>query len=675
MESLGRVVLTSVVLLAVTASAHCTQSPRSPDVEWAYYAGDAYGSKYSPLREINRSNVGRLDIAWMVRTGEFQSQARDSASGARPDEGSTHFGPGVLPSCRSCRFEATALMVTGTLYISTPFNRVLALDPATGNTRWTFDPRVDVTRAFAEGLTSRGVSSWRDSEGSMSRSCARRIFFATVDARLYALDAPSGLPCRSFGDSGFVRLDVDVGLNQSHVEPSQYAVTSPPAIIDDLVVVGSAVSKGWRGDIASGVVRAYDARTGELRWSFDPIPRSEDHPSWELWTPDMARSTGGANVWSIISTDVERDLVFLPIGSAAPESYGGGRLGRNDFANSLVALRASTGKLVWSFQTVHHDLWDYDVAAQPVLVNLRRDGREIPAVIVANKAGMIFVLHRETGRPLLPVAERGVPASDVEGEVTWPTQPFPSKAPLLHGSLLTPDSAFGINDADRAFCRARIGGLRNEGTFTPPSLQGSVVWPGYWGGINWDGIAWHPDRQLIVTTVKRLATVVQLHPRAAQSQLGDTQPGLHRMPQYGTPYSMSRGPLVARSGVPCTPPPWGSLVAAAPAAGSTSWQRPLGRVPWLAHLPNSDTWGSILFGGPLVTAGGLVFIAASQDDRFRAFDIDSGALLWEYELPAGGQAAPMTYRYRGRQYVVIAAGGRAGIGSPGDWIVAFALPK
>lgn len=610
----------------------------------------------------------------MARAGDFPPEVFDSLRRARMrSDASIRQAAPSSGSCGFCRFEATPLMVGGMLYVSTPLNRVLALDPATGATRWTFDPHVDVTARYAEDLTSRGVSAWVDDMALSGGRCARRIFLATVEARLYALDAASGALCESFGDSGLVRLDLHAGLNGRQVETSQYTVTSPPAIAGDVVVVGSAISKGLRQEVASGMVRAYDARTGALHWSFDPVPRTEDHPAWGFWTPQAARTTGGANVWSIISADPERDLVFLPIGSAAPESYGGGRLGRNDFANSVVALRASTGDVVWSFQTVHHDLWDYDVAAQPVLVTLRRGGREIPAVIVANKAGMVFVLHRETGTPLLPVEERPVPASDVPGETTWPTQPFPARTPMLHGSLLTADSAFGISAADRTFCRERIAGLRSKGTFTPPSVQGTLVWPGYWGGINWDGIAWDPVRQLMVTTIKRLATVVQLHPRGEELRT-DRQPGIQYMPQQGTPYSMSRGPLVARSGVPCTPPPWGLLAAVGLADDSVRWRRPLGAVSFLASFPNSGSWGSIVFGGPLVTGGGLVFIGASQDDRFRAFDIDTGNLLWEYQLPAGGQAAPMTYRYRGRQYVVIAAGGRAGIGSPGDWIVAFALP-
>jgi quinoprotein glucose dehydrogenase len=658
-----RLAITQIGLAAAVAIMSCSRSAPDPDVEWASYGGDAGGSKYSPIMDINRHNVAGLGIAWMARVGDFPPEVFDSCRDPRAHR-EPHMPTGARLGglCRAYRFEVTPLMVGGTLYVSTPLNRVIALDPATGATRWTFDPRIDISLPYAEALTSRGVSAWIDDFAVHDAPCARRIFLATIDARLFALDASDGSPCERFGDSGYVRLDRGIGLANDPVETSQYSVTSPPAVIRDLVVVGSAVRKTSRRQAASGVVRAYDARTGALRWSFDPIPRTHSHPAWSSWSPGTASLTGGANVWSIISTDRLRDLVFLATGSAAPDFYGGNRPGRNDYANALVALRASTGVFVWAFQTVHHDLWDYDVAAQPVLVNFRDADREVPAVIVANKAGMIFVLHRESGVPLLPVEERAVPESNVRGEAAWPTQPFQANVPLLHGRQLTTDSAFAISDVDRAFCRERIASLRNEGIFTPPSLQGTLVWPGYWGGINWDGMAWDPERQLLVTTVKRLATVVRLHARG-----GDTSEGI--------PYDLSRGPLVARSGIPCTPPPWGSLVAVSLTGNFVRWARPVGALPQLRHIPDSDAWGSLLFGGPLVTAGGVVFLAASQDNRFRAFDVETGGLLWDYELPAGGQAAPMTYRWLGRQYVAIAAGGRAGIGSAGDWIVAFALPE
>jgi quinoprotein glucose dehydrogenase len=393
--------------------------------------------------------------------------------------------------------------------------------------------------------------------------------------------------------------------------------------------------------------------------------------------PVAARRSGarGSNA-SVITVDTARDLVFLPTATAAPDFFGGTRPGMNELANSVVALRASTGALVWAYQVVHHDLWDYDIAAPPMLISLRRAGSEVPAVVVGTKTGMLFVLDRSTGAPLLPVTERTVPASDVPGEATWPTQPFPDALPALQGNRLTADSAFGITREDQAYCRAMLGRLRNEGLFTPPSLRGSVEWPGQWGGINWDGLAWDPTHQLVITPVRRLAMMIKLHRRedGLRAQ-GDSSPGREILPQFGTPYFATRGPLVSPSGTPCTPPPWGELVAIDLASAGVRWRRPLGRVPWLAGERHSASWGSLVFGGSLVTGGGLVFIGASQDDGFRAFDIDTGELLWETTLPAGGQAAPMSYQYRGRQYVVIAAGGRGSVGTPGDWVVAFALPE
>jgi quinoprotein glucose dehydrogenase len=647
------------------------------DVEWTHYGGDAGGSKYSPLDEIDRNNVGRQRVAWTTRTGDFDGlsmESTDHVAGSGAD-------PRTTGQCASChgstiRFETTPLMRDGTLYLSTPINRVIALDPATGRERWDFDPRIDITQSYSEDLISRGVSSWNDADADPGAPCARRIFLGTVDARLIAIDAATGHACVGFGEAGTIRLDRGVEVNGRPVDRGDYLVTSPPAVVHDVVVVGSAIGDNRSRDIESGVVRAFDARIGALRWSFDPIPRRPGDSAWEEWSPEAARTTGAANVWSIISVDPERDLVFLPTGSAAPDYYGGERPGRNDHANSLVALRGSTGEVVWSFQVVHHDLWDYDVAAQPLLVELRRDGGTVPAVIVGTKTGMLFVLHRETGEPLMPIEERPVPASDVPGESAWPTQPFPVRPAPLHESRLTPDSAFGVTEETRTFCRDWIARLRNEGIFTPPSLEGTLIWPGFGGGINWDGMAWDPERQRVVTTVKRLAMFAQLHRRADfEASLSDREQGLEYARQDGTPYGMTRMPLVAPDGLPCSPPPWGRLTAVDLADGEVAWQRPLGVVPQLAGVPGAEEWGSMIFGGPLVTAGGLVFVAASQDDRIRAFDIDTGELLWEHQLPAGGQAAPMTYRYRGRQYVVIAAGGRGGIGTAGDYIVAFALER
>ncbi|MGQ0767374.1 MAG: outer membrane protein assembly factor BamB family protein [Gemmatimonadota bacterium] len=516
---------------------------------------------------------------------------------------------------------------------------------------------------------SSGGQNFRNSRARFSGT------HTTVDARLIALDARSGAPCVEFGERGTVHLARGAGIAGADVSPLHLSVTSPPAIAGELVIVGSTGRDRGGSDRPSGVVRAFDVRSGALAWAFDPIPRRSTDTGWAAWSPEAARSTVGANVWSVISVDEERDLVFLPTASASPDFYGGDRPGRNDFANSIVALRASTGRVVWSFQVVHHDLWDYDVAAQPVLATIRRHGIDTPVVIAGTKTGMIFVLDRETGVPIYPVEERPVPPSDVPGELAWPTQPFSLQPLPLLGTRLTPDSAFGADAADRAFCREAIAGLRADGIFTPPSLHGTLLWPGFWGGINWDGMAWDPERQRLVTTLKRVAMVVKLHKR--DDVIGPSTPGdgQELVRQVGAPYAATRGPLIAPSGNPCSPPPWGSIVALDLGTdASIRWKRPLGSVPWLSRYGAYRDWGSLVFGGPLTTAGGLVFVAASQDDKLHAFDIDTGQLLWEHQLPAGGQASPMTYVLDGKQYVVIAAGGRAGVGSPGDWIVSFALP-
>ncbi|MEZ4423409.1 MAG: pyrroloquinoline quinone-dependent dehydrogenase [Gemmatimonadota bacterium] len=678
-------ILALLVPLGSNACSRAGGEALPPDVEWKAHAGDAGGRRWSDLHAIDTSNVDRLEVAWSVRAGDLPPEMFDrgshGADGIRPDGEPAAASAGA--GCSGChgqdiRFETTPLMRRSTLYVSTPLNRVLALDPATGAERWAFDPHVDVDHGYSEDFISRGVSAWDDPAADASTPCGRRIFIATIEAELIALDADRGETCAAFGQDGRVDLSTDVALGGRAVDVGDYLVTSPPAVVGDVLVVGSAIGDNRRKDVESGIVRAYDVRSGSLLWSFDPIPRSPDAPGWSGWSEEAARTTGGANVWAPISADLERGLVFLPTGSAAPDFYGGERPGRNDFANSVVAVRATTGEVVWSFQVVHHDLWDYDVASQPIVLDVERGGRTLPAVLVGTKMGHLFLLDRETGAPLDPVEERAVPASDVPGERAWPTQPFPS-LPALHETVLTPDSAFGLTDEERAFCSGWIARLRNDGIFTPPSLEGSLLWPGFGGGMNWDGAAWDPVRQTLIVPVKRLAMFVQLHRRNDfERGLRDRAPGLEYASQGGTPYGMTRMPLVAPSGLPCSPPPWSKLVAVDLSTGTLRWERPHGGVPERL-LPQGVTaspeWGSLTFGGPLATGGGLTFIAGGMDDRIRAYATSTGALLWEAPLPAGGQAAPMTYRHNGRQYVVIAAGGRSGIGSPGDWIVAFALPE
>ncbi len=614
--------------------------------EWTAYGADALGSRWSPLADVDRANVARLAPAWRTRTGESDS---------------------AHATVERTSFEATPIMLDGAMYLSTPTGRVLSLDPETGRIRWTFDPKIDRSIEYGD-FTSRGVSAWTDRRVPAGGACARRIIVATIDGRLIALDARRGRPCRGFGGGGTV--DLRRGLRNPPFEPAEYEVTSPPAVVNDVIVVGSAVADNNRTDAASGEVRGYDARTGALRWSWDPVPQDPRDPAWSGWEGEAAHRTGAANAWSVIAADPERDLVIVPTSSPSPDYYGGARLGRNDYGNSVVAIRGSTGKVVWHFQTVHHDLWDYDNASPPALVTLKREGRDVPAVIQATKTGMLFVLHRETGEPIFPVEERPVPASTVPGERAWPTQPFSSLPALSPQERLHPDSVWGRDEADTAACRAAIEGLRNEGIFTPPSLEGTLVRPSNIGGAHWGGVTYDPEREIVVVPVNTLATIVQLIPqtgaatetlREESSRLGYQ---LNRM--HGTPYFMRRRLLLGPSGAPCTPPPFGKLVAVSLRSSKRLWEVPLG----------SDPLGSPNLGGAIATAGGLVFIAATLDRHLRGFDVETGRELWRAPLPAGGKATPMTYRGRdGRQYVVIAAGGDGERFGKGDEVVAFALPR
>jgi len=601
-------------LVTLGCAPRLATTPPAPE-DWPAYGRDALGSRFSPLTQITRENVARLAPAWTYHTGE------------------------PLPTQDHRRsLEVTPIVVSGTMYISTPLGKVIALDPVTGAEKWKFDAAVDQHAGFGD-FTTRGVSYANG-----------RIYFATTDARLIALDAATGRPIVTFGDGGTV--DLRRGLRNAPFEKAEYEVTSPPAIVGDLVIVGSGVADNNRTDAASGEVRAYDARTGALRWTWDPVPQNPSDPAYATWQGANGHRTGAANAWSVIAADPARDLVFVPTSSPSPDYFGGERLGRNDYANSIVALRASTGAVVWHFQTVHHDLWDYDNASPPLLATVKGQ----PAVIQTTKTGMMYVLNRETGAPIFPIEERAVPASTVPGERAWPTQPFSSLPPL------SPHTWNG--QSANAACQELLHGLRNEGIFTPPSLEGTMVLPSNIGGAHWGGVTFDPARQIAVVPVNRLAAMVQLIPAATvnldtlhkqRSRIGyeDTR-------MRGTPYIMRRKILFVPPGVPCTPDPPGALVALDLNTGAKKWETPI--MPTL--------------GGAIATAGGVVFMGATIDRQFRAFDIDTGKELWRAGLPAGAKATPMTYRGAdGRQYVVVAAGGDGETWGAGDAIVAFALPR
>jgi quinoprotein glucose dehydrogenase len=649
----------------------------SGDDDWPSYGRDPGGGRYSPLAQINRTNVDRLQVAWRFSTGEA--------------------GPSYATD-RQTSFEDTPIVIGGTMFVVTPLGRVFALDASTGRERWRYNASVVRVAHFGD-FTTRGASYWRDSRARAGSTCQARIVFATIDARLISLDAATGAPCQRFGDGGTV--DLRVGLHHAPHEFEEYEVTSPPAVVNGMLVVGSAISdNGWT-DAVSGEARGYDARTGALVWTFDPVPRDEHDPAYSSWQGAHAHRTGAANAWSGITADTARGLVFLPTSSPSPDYFGGERLGDNRYANSIVALSAATGKVVWSFQTVHHDLWDYDNPAPPALVTVLRHGRRIDAVLEATKTGMLFVLDRETGTPVAPVDERPVPPSSVPGEVASPTQPFSQI--VLSPQRFDSTKLVALDSADQVSCRGALAKLRYDGAFTPPSIEGTLILPSNIGGAHWGGVAFDSSRQLAIVPVNNIAAVVQLIPRATYTALTDTlheDAGWAYAPMRGTPYGMRRTFLLSSTGVPCTPPPFGSLVAVNVETGVIAWSVPLGapramapnrgaaksratgvKSPFDARIPSrgdsaaGPSLGSVNLGGAIVTGGGLAFIGATLDRQFHAFDVENGTELWRADLPAGGKATPMTYRVNGRQYVAIAAGGDGASFGKSDEIVVFALPS
>ena len=644
MKKLSLLLLSSVLAGSVLAA--------EPDAGWPAYGGDAGGTRYSPLTQITPANVGELRVAWVFRTGEL--------------------GQGVKDWGRSA-FEATPILYDGTLYLTTSSTDVVAVDAITGTLRWKHDSGSNKQLHYSDGV-SRGVSLWVDHASAAGTVCHARIYAPTLDGRLLALDASDGTPCADFGEQGAVDLLKDVRFQgEPGDEWRDYLVTSPPAILDGKVIVGSSIGDNRAVLEELGIVRAFDARSGKLLWSWDPIPRDPSDPGYTGWSADSLKNASAANAWAPLSVDAARHLVFVPTGSASPDFFGGERPGDNRWANSVVALDGDTGKLVWGQQLVHHDLWDYDVASQPTLADVVHDGKHVDAVIQATKTGFLYTFDRATGAPLFPITEKPVPQDAVPGEHPWPTQPIPSAPPaLVRQDPVTVDDAWGVAFFDTRGCRKRIEADRSEGIFQPPSTKESIMRPGNAGGSNWGGVAYDPARQLAIANTMDLPFLVALVPR---DQLHDEAnsgkyDGFEFARQEGTPYGMRRTAFKSGLGIPCVKPPWGTLTAVDMQHGTIKWRIPLGDTPFI-HM----NLGMPGLGGPIVTASGLVFIAASLDDRFRAFDTETGKMLWEVKLPAGGQATPMTYSIGGRQYLVIAAGGYKGDSTRGDYVVAYSLPR
>ncbi len=622
---------------------------------WGYFGGTSGGTRYSGARQIDRSNVGKLEVAWRYSTGEL---ARRS--------------PELIANSST---QTTPVLVDGNLIFCTPFNRVIALDPATGKERWTHDPKVALDHTLPFQYNCRGVSAWHDPEAAPGSVCASRVFMGTADSRLIALDTRSGERCPGFGANG----EVSITRDWPDKFPGEAKLTSAPVVVGGVVALGSAITDNIRSDAPPGTVFAFDARSGASRWSFDPIPRNPADPAYSTWLEDSAKHTGAANVWSTMVADEARGIIYAPVGSASPDFYGGMRKGNNLYSSSLVALDAATGKPIWHFQTVHHDIWDYDVSAPPLLAELRHGGASVPAVVQNTKQGFVFVFDRVTGKPLFPIEERPVPQGGLPGEWLSPTQPFPVKPEPLVPISVTPDDAWGFTFWDKAQCRKLIASYRSEGIFTPPSEgKGTLLTPGSAGGANWGGAAFDPDRQLMIVNVNRVAQAVQMIPRAEIPGVEGISlaNGTDVAAATGTPYGTHRDWLLSPLGAPCTAPPWGELVAVDLGDGSIKWRVPLGSIEKQLPLPIEWNLGTPNLGGPIVTAGGLVFIGATMDGYLRAFDIDSGEMLWREQMPAGTQAAPMTYEADGRQFVAMVTGHHLWFDSTrGDEIVAFALPR
>jgi quinoprotein glucose dehydrogenase len=622
------------------------------DSGWPAYGGDAGGTRYSPLAEITPANVAELRPAWIFRSGEL--------------------GQGVKDWRRSA-FEATPILYDATLYLTTSSTDVVAVNARDGTLRWRHDSQSRKDLHYSDGV-SRGVSLWVDEASAPEALCHASIYAPTLDGRLLALDAATGKLCTDFGEHGAVNLLNGVRSQfKEGDEWRNYLVTSPPAILDGKVIVGSSIGDNRAVLEELGTVRAFDAKSGTLVWSWDPIPRDAANPVFKEWSAERVQTASAANAWAPLSVDAARHLVFAPTGSASPDFFGGERPGDNRWANSVVALDGDTGNLKWGQQLVHHDLWDYDVGSQPTLADLVHDGRHVAAVIQATKTGFLYTFDRDSGTPIFPIVEKPVPQDAVPGEHPSPTQPYPAAPPALtRQAPVTADDAWGVAWFDTRACRKRIESYRSEGIFQPPAIKDSLMQPGNAGGANWGGIAFDPKRQLAVVNTMNLPFVVALIPRAEflEQRESDNYKDFEFARQEGTPYGMRRTAFKSSLGVPCVKPPWGMLTAVDMEHGTIKWQVPLGDAPFI-HV----NIGMPAIGGPIVTASGLVFIAASLDGRMRAFDTASGKLLWEVKLPAGGQATPMTYSIGGRQYVVIAAGGYKSDTPRGDYLVAYALPR
>lgn len=606
---------------------------------WATFNGDLRAQKFSDEVQITPQNVQNLKKVWEVHTGDVSDGSGDKPMTA---------------------WSATPLFVNNTLYVGTPFYRVFALDPGTGQVKWTFDTHAVLKALTQPDLKSRGVAYWEAEHPTPGQPCQKTVYIGTMDAKLYAIDADTGKPCAGFAQGGM--LDVNQWNTTNPKWP--LSILQPPTVFKDTLFLGWA-GKDWANKVAPpGTVFAIDARTGGLKWTFGVIPE----PAQDI--------TGTANVWASMSIDPESGLLYLPVSSPSPNFYGGNRKREIPFATSITALDTETGRVVWSRQLVHHDIWDYDTNSAPVLINIQKDGQTIPALVQSTKQGFIFVLDRRSGAPIYPIEERAVPASDVAGEQAAPTQPYvPVPEPTVGDQW---PGIFPLTDIlGLGYCSRTLKELRYDGRFTPPSLngKGSLIFPPTTGGVEWGGGAVDPTTGTYVVNSSNVVQIYKLIRREEykqEEQNGETS-GYYA--QAGTPYAFHIEAFLNPLGMPCWKPPYGTLSAYDLSTGKLLWREPFGEVQkWGFYMPHS--WGSITIGAPVITRSGLIFIGASMDSRVRAIDLRSGSLLWQALVDAPAVSIPAIYNYHGTEYVVFVAGGNS-ILLPrvSDQIVAYALPK
>ncbi|TWB39068.1 membrane-bound PQQ-dependent dehydrogenase, glucose/quinate/shikimate family [Nitrospirillum pindoramense] len=623
--------------------------------DWTAYGGSGRGDRYSELAQITPRTVGRLKLTWQFRTGDLPG----------PDD------PAEITT------EVTPLKVGDLLYTCSPHQIVFALEAATGKLRWKFDPQVRRDPSF-QHMTCRGVAFHRTrpdataADGTPAPAeCPTRVYLPTDDGRLFALDGQTGQPCQGFGDHG--QIDLKRGSEVKQV--GFYQGTSPPAVTDKVLIMGGAVIDNYSGKVPSGVIRGFDVYSGRLLWAFDagnPDPN-------EMPSPTHHFTAGSPNSWAVSAVDEALGLVYVPLGSASPDIWGGNRTPAQErYDSALVALDIATGKLRWSYQNVHHDIWDMDVPAQPSLADIATRDGPVSAVYVPAKTGNIFVLDRRDGHPIVPAPEVPVPQGPAPGDRLAPTQPA-SQLSFRPRQRLTGAQMWGGTMFDQLACRILFKRLRYEGPFTPPSVQGTLVFPGDLGMFEWGGLAVDGRRQVAIANPMSLPFVSRLIPRGHDNPAapnGQHPPGteLGVQPMYGTPFGASLGVFLSPLGIPCLQPPWGELAAIDLRTNRVVWRHRVGTIRDMAPLPVPLELGVPMLGGPLVTAGGVVFLTSTMDYAIRAYDVTDGRLLWQDRLPAGGQSTPMSYEQGGRQYIVTVDGGHGSFGTKiGDYVRAYTL--